>query len=179
LDRDCAGLDALKAKAERIGGRFTFDRLREREGLGGKNAHGGDVLNKSRVSRLLAIFDNLPAVEKWRAGLSPKQQFEWASPEAVHQHCPVFAAPLDEEGTRKPSPYAQMKQANIALHEENARLKQRDDGDTFNPKTSSPREIALALVGQLAPYRGKAEKVWHELGALVKPKKATAEPTGA
>jgi hypothetical protein len=172
------GLRALKDKAERIGGRFTFDRLREREGLGGRDKQGKEILNKTRVSRLLAILDNIAAVEGWRATLTEKQRFDWASPEAVFRHCPVFAAPLDEEGKRKPSPYAQMKQANIVLQEENAQLKQRGDGDTFNPKTSSPREIALALVGQLAPYRGKAEKVWHELGALVKPKKATAEPAG-
>lgn len=50
------------------------------------------------------------------------------------------------------------------LQEENERLKQREDGDTFNPKTSTPREIALALYGQLTPYRGKAEKVWREFG---------------
>jgi hypothetical protein len=46
------------------------------------------------------------------------------------------------------------------LQEENERLKQR----TFNPKTSTLREIALALYGQLTPYRGKAEKVWRALG---------------
>jgi len=50
------------------------------------------------------------------------------------------------------------------LQEENERLRQREDGDTFNPKTSTPREIALALYGQLTPYRGKAEKVWRALG---------------
>jgi len=148
----------LKDKAERIGGRFTFDRLREREGLGGRDKQGKEILNKTRVSRLLAILDNIAAVEGWRATLTEKQRFDWVSPEVVFRHCPVFAAPLDEEGKRKPSPYAQMKQANIVLQEENALLKQREDGDTFNPKTSTPREIALAIYGQLAPYRGKAEK---------------------
>ena len=66
------GLQALKDKADRMGGRFTFDRLREREGLGGKRRDGTDLLNKTRVSRLLAILDNIAAVEGWRATLTEK-----------------------------------------------------------------------------------------------------------
>src|SRR5262249_37311974 len=84
------GLQTLKDKAVQIGGKATFDRLREREGLGGK-VDGHDILNKTRVSRLLSILDNLPAVETWRAERTPKQRYSWASPEAVFKHCPVFA----------------------------------------------------------------------------------------
>jgi len=87
------GLRALKDKAVRLdSGRFTFDRLREREGLGGKRRDGTDVLSKTRVSRLLAILDNLPEIERWRSKLSDKQRFDWASPEAIYRHCPVFKA---------------------------------------------------------------------------------------
>jgi hypothetical protein len=46
------------------------------------------------------------------------------------------------------------------------------DGDTFNPKTSTPREIARALFGQLQPYRGKEEKVAREFLAVIKEHKA-------
>jgi hypothetical protein len=160
------GLRALKDKAERIGGRFTFDRLREREGLGGRNKQGKEVLNKTRVSRLLAILEHVAEVEDWRAKkLTDKQRFDWASPEAIWRHCPVFANPKPE-GEDKPSPYAQLKAANVDLQERVHELEQREDGDTFNAKTSTPREIALALHGQLAPYRGKAEKVARELLAL-------------
>ena len=79
------GLKALHDMADEIGGKRTYDRLRESEGL------GKDVINKTRSSRLIAIIDNLAEVEKWRAQLTDKQRFEWASPEAVHRHCPVFA----------------------------------------------------------------------------------------
>ena len=179
------GLQALKNKAERIGGRFTFDRLREREGLGGKRRDGTDVLNKTRVSRLLAILEHLADVEKWRAEeLTDKQRFDWASPEAVWRHCPVFASPGSENSNKKPSPYEQLKQTNVELQEQLNQALKREDGDTFNAKTSTPREIALALFGQLEPYRGKAEKVARELLALVKEggtkkKKRGKELTGA
>lgn len=165
------GLRTLKDKAERIGGRFTFDRLREREGLGGRNKSGHEVLNKTRVSRLLSILERLPEVESWRASnkLTDKQRFEWASPEAIFRHCPVFAKPKpDPDDDHRPSPMEQLRRANYDLQERVHELEQREDGDTFNAKTSSPTQIALALYGQLAPYRGKAEKVWRELGALIK-----------
>lgn len=160
------GLKALRDKADRIGGRFTFDHLREREGLGGRNKSGHEVLNKTRVSRLLAIFEHLAEVEAWRAKLTDKERFEWASPEAVHRHCPVFADSDDEE--KSLSPMAQLKQANYELQERVHELEQREDGDTFNAKKSSPREIALALYGQFEPYRGKAEKVALELLEVIK-----------
>jgi len=162
------GLQALKDKADRMGGRFTFDRLREREGLGGKRRDGTDILNKTRVSRLLGILDELPRVEAWRGSkeLSDKQRFDWASPEAIYRHCPVFAT--KDEGERKPSSYAQMKATNVELQEQLNQALKREDGDTFNAKTSSAREIALALFGQLAPFAGKAERVARELLILVK-----------
>jgi hypothetical protein len=81
------GLKALHDKADLSGGKITYDRLREREGL------GKDVINKTRSSRLLAILDNLTAVGAWRDSLTEKQRFAWASPEAVHIHCPIFAKP--------------------------------------------------------------------------------------
>jgi len=165
------GLRVLKDKAERIGGRFAFDRLREREGLGGKNSHGGQILNKTRVSRLLAILDHIAEVETWRAKLTEKQRFEWACPEAIHRHCPVFAKP-EPEGPKPMTKAEQDRQALAVALEENFQLKQREDGDTFNPKTSTPRQIALALFGQFEPYRGKAEKVARELLAIIEEHKA-------
>ena len=64
------GLKALHDKADRIGGKFTFNRLREREGLGGTGRDGTEIINKTRVSRLLAILDNESEVVKWRAGVA-------------------------------------------------------------------------------------------------------------
>jgi hypothetical protein len=157
------GLRTLKDKADRIGGRFTFDRLREREGLGGRSKHGKEVLNKTRVSRLLAILDNLAEVEAWRATLTEKQRFDWASPEAVSRHCPALIKP--QEGERKPSPYAQMKVVNIALQEENAQLKRREEGDRFKP-TDTADDIATVLVGMFSPT--KADEIAKRMLAKLK-----------
>jgi hypothetical protein len=78
-------LKALHIKAEQLKRKKAYNILREREGL------GVDIIKKSRSSRLLKIIDNLPEVEKWRATLTDAERFEWASPEAVHRHCPLFA----------------------------------------------------------------------------------------
>jgi hypothetical protein len=36
-----------------------------------------------------------------------------------------------------------------------------------NPKTTPAHEMGRAIYGQLEPYRGKARKLWEELGALL------------
>lgn len=158
------GLQALKDKADRIGGRFTFDRLREREGLGGKRRDGTDILNKTRVSRLLTILDRVSEVEAWRKNLTDKERFEWASPEAVWRHCPVFANPKPDDEDKPLSPMAQLKQANIALQEENHRLKQREDGDRWRPNDTAG-DIATVIVGTFSPRKAKeiAEQVLTKL----------------
>jgi hypothetical protein len=143
------GLQALKDKADRLGGRFTFDRLREREGLGGKRKDGTDILNKTRVSRLLAILDHASEVEAWRKDLADKQRFEWASPEAVWRHCPVFANPKPADEDQPLSAMAQLKQANIVLQEENHNLKQQEDGDRWKP-TDTAADIATVIVGMFS-----------------------------
>jgi hypothetical protein len=146
-------LKVLKDKAERIGGRFTFDRLREREGLGGKRRDGTDVLNKTRVSRLLAILEHLAEVDNWRKELTDKRRFEWASPEAVWRHCPVFANPSDLK-ERAPSPYEQLKQANINLQEEVAALRKYKDDERWTP-TEKAEDVATAIVGMFSPSKAK------------------------
>jgi hypothetical protein len=156
------GLKTLRDKADRLGGRFTFDRLREREGL------GKDVFDESRVSRLLAILEREREVVEWRAKkLTDKQRFEWASPEAITRHCPVFAKPKID-GEAKLSPYAQMKQANITLQEENEMLKQREDGDRFKP-TDTSDDIATVLVGMFS--KEKARDIANRVLAKLKERK--------
>jgi len=161
------GLRALKDKAERIGGRFTFDRLREREGLGGKNSHGGNILNKTRVSRLFAILDHLAEVESWRANLTPKQCFDWASPEAVCRHCPAFARPKPE-GPKPMTRAEQDRQALAAALQENYELKQREDGDRFK-LTDTADDIANVLVDMVSP--SKAESIARAVLANLKARK--------
>jgi hypothetical protein len=77
-------LKVLADKAGRVvGGHSGFRRLREREGFGG--------LHRGTVSNLLKISARLREVEAWRAGLSERERFRWAGPEAILRHCPLFA----------------------------------------------------------------------------------------
>jgi hypothetical protein len=156
------GLKALHDLADEIGGKQTYDKLREREGL------GRDIVNKTRSSRLLAIIDNLPAVEEWRANgvdalsgkpMDKEKRFKWASPEAVHIHCPIFAKP--KSGSTNFSPMAQLKQINATLQEENYRL--RRDGGHYKP-TDTVNDIATMLVGA---FPSKAEEIARQMLALL------------
>jgi hypothetical protein len=162
------GLKVLRDKADRIGGRFTFDRLREREGL------GKGTLNKTRVSRLLAIIDieNYPAVTTWRSTLTQNERFKYASPEAVHRRCPQFARPkTKDEGL---SPMQKLKQTIAVLEEENHKLKQdarHTDGDLWRP-TDKPADIARVMFEKLGP--SKARNTAKAILALCGAKKTAA-----
>jgi hypothetical protein len=146
--------------AERRGGRKTFMRIIEQQEL-------GRIVDKATASRLERIMrpENLPSVLAWHKTLTERQQIDWAGPTTILRHCPVFTKA--KIGDRPASPFQKLRDVNIQLAEENYRLRQREDGDTFNAKASSPREIAAALFGQLQPYRGKARKVASELMALI------------
>jgi hypothetical protein len=167
------GLRTLRTKADRIGGRQTFRRLREQAGLGEK------AIPPATVTRLDTILDNLPAVMSWHQRLDEQQQFRWASPSAVFKHCPVFKKDGSRDGDRL-SPMAQLKQANMVLQEENHKLKQREDGDRFKP-TDSARDIAVTMVGMFSPT--KAETIFRQglelLKARGKRKRTDEAPTEA
>jgi hypothetical protein len=107
------GLKALRDKADHLGGKFTFDRLREREGL------GPETINKTRVSRLLSILEKRSDVERWRANLSDKQRFDWASPEAVWNHCQLFhsASGGSAHAQQRPSRAVELERINAELHQ--------------------------------------------------------------
>jgi hypothetical protein len=154
------GLKTLRDKADRIGSRFAFDRLREREGL------GPETLNKTRVSRLLAILENQTEVEKWRATLTAKQRFDWASPEAVHNHCPVFTRPKSKN-TQEMTPQQKLKRSVAQLEEENYKLKQdaaHSDTDSWRP-TDKATDIARVMFEKLG--RNKARDTANAILALL------------
>jgi hypothetical protein len=60
------GLQLLRKKADLLGTRHAFNDLRHQNGLGDR------FFNKTRVSRLLRVMDELEAVDKWRATLTEK-----------------------------------------------------------------------------------------------------------
>jgi len=52
-----------------------------------------------------------------------------------------------------------LKQAHIAVVEENEKLKRQGNEHLFDPNNSSDREIAVAMIGRLEGWRGRARKV--------------------
>jgi hypothetical protein len=150
-------LKALHDRAEQIGGRFTFDRLRDREGLG--------EINKNRVSRLLAILARREEVERWRATLASNKRFDWQSPESIYNKCPIFRERKEADTNAEPrlSPMAKLKLANQELHEENFmlnELRKRFDG---NMLVSLPLdEIMAILTTTMDQAKGKelAGRLW-------------------
>jgi hypothetical protein len=147
------GLRLLREKADCIGGRNTFDDLREQAGLGEKQG-----LKRSVASKLLRVMSELDAVEKWRATLTAQQKLEWSSPSAILKHCPCFNRLTAAAGEPKLSPYAKLQQAHVAVLEENDRLKRRsDEGSLFDLKNDTVETIADTIVGNVSP--GRAEKI--------------------
>jgi hypothetical protein len=152
-------LRALRDKANQIGGRFTFDRLREREGL------GSELINKTRVSRLLAILERRDEVEAWRATLASNKRFDWQSPESIWNKCPIFHEPKEDDPRTepKPSPMAKLKLANQDLQEENfqlnERLKRADGAALFSLAVDEIMEILTSSIDQT---KGKelASRLW-------------------
>jgi len=47
----------------------------------------------------------------------------------------------------------------MALLEENEKLKRQGTEHLFDPKQTSDREIAIAMIGRLEGWRGRARKV--------------------
>jgi len=145
-------LSTLQAKAERQGGKFTFGRLCEQNGL------GETIIHKTVRSRLLQIMERLPEVEKWRQTLTEKQQFEWASPSAVFKHCYLFKqikAPA--EGDDEDPPLT-TKQALAAALEKIHQLEQQlknTDGSLFDLKRDSAADIGRTIVGAVAEHKAK------------------------
>jgi hypothetical protein len=84
---------ALRKHADRLiekgwAVRTTFPRLVEQQGL-------GQLLDKAKTSRLLAIMDRLSEVQAWHATLTLEEQIAWASPDSVLRNCPVFNQPAE------------------------------------------------------------------------------------
>ena len=171
-------IKTLRDKADRLGGRWDFQRLMAQNGFRMDGTPHEKVLDKAIVSKLLTILDRLPEVMAWYEKLTPKQRREWAAPTTVLKHCPVFAKPKIE-GERTPTKAEQTTQELAKAQQELYQLRQREDGDTFNAKTTSAKAIAEVLFGQLAPYPGKAEKVADAFLALLKEHKKSKPKTKA
>ena len=151
------GIRILRRRADNIGGRKTFHRLLAEQGFRIDGPKPERQFDKTTATRLLQVMEQETEVRIWHQQLTPMQQAEWASPNAIRRHCPIFAKPKPSEAPA--SPYAQLKQAHIAVVEENEKLKRQGNEHLFDPKNSSDREIAVAMIGRLEGWRGRARKV--------------------
>ena len=76
------GLQLLRKKADQIGTRNAFNDLRDQHGFGER------FYNKTLVSKLLRVMDELEAVEKWRATLTQKAAIRVGVAGRYHQALP-------------------------------------------------------------------------------------------
>ncbi len=162
-------IKVLRHKADLDGRKPVFKRLMRQNGFAMDEPN--KVIDPGLVTHLLDVLKHKADVIKWHESLTPKQKREWAAPNTIKKHCPIFAKPVDPDKEKPMTKAEQDRMALAAALEEIEQLKQREDGDSYNPKTSSAKEIARALFDQLQPYAGKLEKVIKELQALLKPRK--------
>jgi hypothetical protein len=73
----------LRARADKIGGRKTFQRLLDQNGF--------QSLPAATITRLLRIVDRLAEVDPWHEGLDEKQQREW--------YCATIRSPQDRRSS--------------------------------------------------------------------------------
>jgi hypothetical protein len=76
------GVAAARAIADRLGGKGTFGRILDQQGLGWLNTRG-----KTSVFYLEAMVRDLPKVLKWREGLDERSRIKWASPQSIYLRC--------------------------------------------------------------------------------------------
>ena len=171
------GIRILRLRADRLGGRNTFQRLMAEQGFRMDGPKPERQFDKTTAIRLLRVMEQETEVRIWHDQLPSAQQANWASPNAILRHCPIFAKPKSTEPSA--SPYAQLKQAHMALLEENERLKQSIGGEhLFDPKQTSDREIAIAMIGRLEGWRGRARKVAQLMLEILDQKKRGGKKSG-
>ena len=132
--------------AERQGGRQTFMRIIEQEGL-------APLVDKATASRLERVMAKLPDVTAWRRTSGRNQRLQWSSPIAVLRHCPVFAKPKSED---KPlSPMAKLKQEYEELTQANMNLQDQLHKNGEWQPTDPPETIASALIDALTTHKAR------------------------
>jgi len=149
------GIRILRRRADQLGGRKTFQRLMAEQGFRIDGPKAERQFDKTAATRLLQVMEQETEVRTWHQQLTPVQQAEWASPNAILRHCPIFAKPKRTES----SPYAQLKEAHISLLEEHEKLKEQGTKHLFDPENTTDHQIAETMIGRLSGWRGRARRV--------------------
>src|SRR5262249_10590824 len=84
------GLKVLRARADELKGRETFQRLAEQAGYGGMFRSASGKINRSVISHLVDIVEHEDQVRAWRDGLTEDQRWAWVSPTSIKRWCPAF-----------------------------------------------------------------------------------------
>jgi hypothetical protein len=103
--------------------------------------------------------------------LTERQQIDWAAPTTILKKCPIFTSATPPDPNRLTPAERDRQQLAAALEENNQlkrQLSQRQDGDTYDPRTTPADEMARTIFGQLQPYRGKASRFGYAFMKLVK-----------
>lgn len=145
------GLATLRAKADTMGGRKAFQRLLAQEQL--------DVLNKSTTTRLLQIIERLPDVVAWHEGLAGNMQVKWASPSAIHLHCPVFKTTKTDTPKRTRTVRQPIARDFDVLTARNAELEQELAGKAASDWwADAPEQIAATLLAYDVKHAGQVAR---------------------
>jgi len=89
------GIRILRRRADQLGGRKTFQRLMAEQGFRIDGPKAERQFDKTAATRLLQVMEQETEVRTWHQQLTPVQQAEWASPNAILRHCPIFKAETD------------------------------------------------------------------------------------
>jgi hypothetical protein len=98
------GVEAARKRATKIGGRNTFERILEQQGISAVLGNTpGSV--KSTASRLLRILDHELEVMAWRHdSLTSWERLKYSAPTSVIQNCPCFQRKSEQDGAKKDKP---------------------------------------------------------------------------
>lgn len=133
-------------------------------------------LSKQERCALREVMVN-PEISAWRSTLTGPEKRRLNHPNAVINRFKAQAkAKATPAETRKPSPFEQLKAANVGLQEELHQLKKSGDGNLFS-KNDTPKAIATVIVRTfdgLGNKTAKVKAIVRELSAWVKAQKMAA-----
>jgi hypothetical protein len=135
--------------------------------------YGFDKLDRGDRTRLLECMQHLSAIEVWRATLTTNQRLQWNHPATVLRRWKAVHVVAKSE--KKPSPFAETKQALADQIEENDRLRReikRGGGDLWTPEDRAA-DIAKVMASKLST--DKLERCARAMLAIVKQRKAARE----
>jgi hypothetical protein len=156
----------LRRKADAIGGRDTFLRLLDQNGL--------SQIDEGEISRLKRIMAHIEEVRTWHSSLgSLNKQIAWSSPSSVIRHCPIFAKPKEPKApTFTPSAAAKASELEAA----EARVVELDE-ELATARAAKPMAMTAEAIVEwiVANVSAKVQKKIVEMLTTPKPpKKAKA-----